>query len=275
MPISVPQLSARSCSFKNCFLTSLEQTPHAKLSRISSSFKVPYSHVFARILRSATNDWNDSPSFWIWVLNLCPSIMTFPRGSQIPANFLFRTSILLWDSALTQTVPSLDSTVRLWVTDLSFSITSLPAKFKKMHALVLLSWAVAINISTSWAKCFQFSATSPSKLNGLCFRRPSTITIVTVRLSERPDDADILYPWHHVVFREDLYSTSPFIWLTDKCYTPIEFDLHYSHTFHPYSKRHTFTCSFYNPEHSSQTLQQYLGGFHATRQRFEPGPHYQ
>ena len=45
-----------SLSFKSCFLTNEEATPQTILSRISSSFRVPYSHVVAKILRSATKD---------------------------------------------------------------------------------------------------------------------------------------------------------------------------------------------------------------------------
>ena len=87
MPISIARSSVRSRSFKSYFRTCRELTPHTILSRISSSFKTPYSHVSARILRSATNDWNDSPSFWNRVLNLCLSMMTFPRGSRFQQIF--------------------------------------------------------------------------------------------------------------------------------------------------------------------------------------------
>ena len=84
IPISVVQSSVRSFSFKSSFLTNKEATPQTIFSRISKSFTVLYSHVAARILRSATKDLNGSHCFCVLAshLNLCLPYQRFHEGRR-------------------------------------------------------------------------------------------------------------------------------------------------------------------------------------------------
>ena len=91
-----------------------------------------------------------------------------------------------------------------------------------MYALVLSffsPWAAAMNVSTSWAKCFHFSATSPSKLNGSDFRSPSAIIDCYIVRETRRCGFPLLLTPRTCIFRRRPTHVLKLI-------------LHYSHPFH-------------------------------------------
>ena len=174
---------------------------------------------------SATNDWNDS-TFWIWVLNLCLSIMTFPQSVADFSKFF---------SALRSSCAIL---LRLERFHLRSARREHRKKISPFKSLLFLPnsrrctlwfcplWAAAINIPTSWAKCSLARHYPRSSVVRVFWETRwcgFSLLLAPCSFQTRP------------LLDESIYSTN---WW--KCAHPsYETNLHYTPTY----QRHTFTRS--------------------------------
>ena len=80
-----------SLSFSSCLLNASDDTPHTIRSRMSESFRGPYSQLLDRILSDVIKFCTGSDGCWTLLLNLCRSMMTLVSGLQSSVNLALST----------------------------------------------------------------------------------------------------------------------------------------------------------------------------------------